>query len=161
MENNEKLDEEIIKENSELKNQAPLRNNKKRNIVAYVFSGLTIPLGFITLLFLDAASKLIRSEPEEVGGFAEAFGTALGTAIAVVVAILFAIMAGIAAFVFGIISISILSTCIKKTEKKRKIANIVILSIVCAVLASIIIGMILVLFVFPNMGSQASMALML
>ena len=48
-----------------------------------------------------------------------------------------------------------------KTEKKRKIANIVILSIVCAVLASIIIGMILVLFVFPNMGSQASMALML
>ena len=161
MENNEKLDEEIIKENSELKNQAPLRNNKKRNIVAYVFSGLTIPLGFITLLFLDAASKLIRSEPEEVGGFAEAFGTALGTAIAVVVAILFAIMAGIAAFVFGIISISILSTCIKRTEKKRKIANIVILSIVCAVLASIIIGMILVLFVFPNMGSQASMALML
>ena len=161
MENKEKLDEEIIKENSELKNQAPLRNNKKRNIVAYVFSGLTIPLGFITLLFLDAASKLIRSEPQEVGGFAEAFGTALGTAIAVVVAILFAIMAGIAAFVFGIISISILSTCIKKTEKKRKIANIVILSIVCAVLASIIIGMILVLFVFPNMGSQASMALML
>ncbi len=161
MENKENLDEEIIKENSELKNQAPLRNNKKRNIVAYVFSGLTIPLGFITLLFLDAASKLIRSEPEEVGGFAEAFGTALGTAIAVVVAILFAIMAGIAAFVFGIISISILSTCIKRTEKKRKIANIVILSIVCAVLASIIIGMILVLFVFPNMGSQASMALML
>lgn len=161
MENKENLDEEIIKENSELKNQAPLRNNKKRNIVAYVFSGLTIPLGFITLLFLDAASKLIRSEPEEVGGFAEAFGTALGTAIAVVVAILFAIMAGIAAFVFGIVSISILSTCIKKTEKKRKIANIVILSIVCAVLASIIIGMILVLFVFPNMGSQASMALML
>ena len=161
MENKEKLDEEIIKENSELKNQAPLRNNKKRNIVAYVFSGLTIPLGFITLLFLDAASKLIRAEPQEVGGFAEAFGTALGTAIAVVVAILFAIMAGIAAFVFGIVSISILSTCIKKTEKKRKIANIVILSIVCAVLASIIIGMILVLFVFPNMGSQASMALML
>ena len=161
MENKENLDEEIIKENSELQNQAPLRNNKKRNIVAYVFSGLTIPLGFITLLFLDAASKLIRSEPEEVGGFAEAFGTALGTAIAVVVAILFAIMAGIAAFVFGIISISILSTCIKRTEKKRKIANIVILSIVCAVLASIIIGMILVLFVFPNMGSQASMALML
>ena len=161
MENKENLDEEIIKENSELKNQAPLRNNKKRNIVAYVFSGLTIPLGFITLLFLDAASKLIRSEPEEVGGFAEAFGTALGTAIAVVVAILFAIMAGIAAFVFGIVSISILSTCIKRTEKKRKIANIVILSIVCAVLASIIIGMILVLFVFPNMGSQASMALML
>ena len=161
MENKENLDEEIIKENSELKNQAPLKNNKKRNIVAYVFSGLTIPLGFITLLFLDAASKLIRAEPQEVGGFAEAFGTALGTAIAVVVAILFAIMAGIAAFVFGIISISILSTCIKKTEKKRKIANIVILSIVCAVLASIIIGMILVLFVFPNMGSQASMALML
>jgi len=161
MENKENLDEEIIKENSELKNQAPLRNNKKRNIVAYVFSGLTIPLGFITLLFLDAASKLIRSEPQEVGGFAEAFGTALGTAIAVVVAILFAIMAGIAAFVFGIISISILSTCIKRTEKKRKVANIVILSIVCAVLASIIIGMILVLFVFPNMGSQASMALML
>jgi len=161
MENKENLDEEIIKENSELKNQAPLRNNKKRNIVAYVFSGLTIPLGFITLLFLDAASKLIRSEPQEVGGFAEAFGTALGTAIAVVVAILFAIMAGIAAFVFGIISISILSTCIKKTEKHRKIANIVILSIVCAVLASIIIGMILVLFVFPNMGNQASMALML
>ena len=161
MENNEKLDEEIIKENSELKNQAPLRNNKKRNIVAYVFSGLTIPLGFITLLFLDAASKLIRAEPKEVGGFAEAFGTALGTAIAVVVAILFAIMAGIAAFVFGIVSISILSTCIKRTDKKRKIANIVILSIVCAVLASIIIGMILVLFVFPNMGSQASMALML
>ena len=161
MENKENLDEEIIKENSELKNQAPLRNNKKRNIVAYVFSGLTLPLGFITLLFLDAASKLIRTEPEEVGGFAEAFGAALGTAIAVVVAILFAIMAGIAAFVFGIVSISILSTCIKKTEKKRKIANIVILSIVCAVLASIIIGMILVLFVFPNMGSQASMALML
>ena len=161
MENKENLDEEIIKENSELKNQAPLRNNKKRNIVAYVFSGLTIPLGFITLLFLDAASKLIRSEPQEVGGFAEAFGTALGTAIAVVVAILFAIMAGIAAFVFGIVSISILSTCIKRTEKKRKVANIVILSIVCAVLASIIIGMILVLFVFPNMGSQASMALML
>ena len=103
MENNEKLDEEIIKENSELKYQAPLKNNKKRNIVAYVFSGLTIPLGFITLLFLDAASKLIRAEPQEVGGFAEAFGTALGTAIAVVVAILFAIMAGIAAFVFGIV----------------------------------------------------------
>lgn len=161
MENNEKLDEEIIKENSELKYQAPLKNNKKRNIVAYVFLGLTIPLGFITLLFLDAASKLIRAEPQEVGGFAEAFGTALGTAIAVVVAILFAIMAGIAAFVFGIVSISILSTCIKRTDKKRKIANIVILSIVGAVLASIIIGMILVLFVFPNMGSQASMALML
>ena len=70
-------------------------------------------------------------------------------------------MAGIAAFVFGIVSISILSTCIKRTDKKRKIANIVILSIVGAVLASIIIGMILVLFVFPNMGSQASMALML
>ena len=116
MENNEKLDEEIIKENSELKYQAPLKNNKKRNIVAYVFSGLTIPLGFITLLFLDAASKLIRAEPQEVGGFAEAFGTALGTAIAVVVAILFAIMAGIAAFVFGIVSISILSTCIKRTD---------------------------------------------
>ena len=157
----ENQNEEIIKENSEINNQAPLKKNKKRNIVAYVFSGLTIPLGFITLLFLDAASKLIRSEPQEVGGFAEAFGTALGTAIAVVVAILFAIMAGIAAFVFGIISISILSTCIKKTEKKRKIANIVMLSIVCAVLASIIIGMILVLFVFPNMGSQASMALVI
>ena len=84
----ENQDEEIIKENSELKNQEPLKKNKKRNIVAYVFSGLTIPLGFITLFFLDTASKLLGSDPAEVGGVAEAFGAALGTAIAVAVAIL-------------------------------------------------------------------------
>lgn len=132
-----------------------MKNNKKRNIVAYVFSGLTVPFGFVALLFLDAATKLLQAEPVETGTFAEAFGSALGAAFAAIFAIIIVILAGIGAFVFGIISIVILSTCIKQTEPKRRIANIVVLSIVSAILLAIIIGMILVLGVFPNMNTSA------
>ena len=132
-----------------------MKNNKKRNVVAYVFSGLTIPLGAITLIFLDVAAKLLQSGPAESGSFAESFAGALGAAFAIAFAIIIAIMTGITTFVFGIISIVILATCIKQTAEKRRIANIVVLSIVSLVLLAIIIGMILVMGVFPNMNNNA------
>ena len=56
-------------------------------------------------------------------------------------------MSGIGSYIFGIISVSILGTCIKQTEDRRRIANIVILAIVGTILVAIAVGIILVLFV--------------
>lgn len=127
-----------------------MTDNKKRNVVAYVFSGVTVPLGIITIFFFSIVGELMLKEAPEANSAAESFGNALGVAAAVVFALVFAILAGIAAFIFGLTSISILSTCIKETEKKRKIANIIIISIVGFLLLSIIVGAILIFFVFPN-----------
>ena len=130
-----------------------MRDNKKKNIVAYVFSGLTAPLGFLSLFFLTEAQLLLNTDAPEASSFGEALGGALGTAFAFVILLIFTFLFGIAAYVFGIVSISILGTCIKETERKRKIANIVIISVVGAILLAILIGIILVLFVL-NKSSQ-------
>ena len=100
---------------------------------------------FITLFFLFGAQQLLNEAPsQEASNFGEALGGALGTAMALVVLIGGAILFGIAAFVLGSVSISILSTCIKSTEKGRKTANIVVISLVGALLLAIIIGLILI-----------------
>lgn len=125
-----------------------MKNNKKRNIVAYVFAGLTIPLGFITILFLNALQQLLNSSGEQTASnFGEALGGALGAAFAAVFLIVIIFAAGLGTFVLGGISISILGTCIKQTEQKRKTANIVILICVSLLLVAVIVGIILVLFV--------------
>jgi uncharacterized membrane protein len=125
-----------------------MKNNKKRNIVAYVFAGLTVPLGFITILFLNALQQLLNSSGEQTASnFGEALGGALGAAFAAVFLIVIIFAAGLGTFVLGGISISILGTCIKQTEQKRKTANIVILICVSLLLVAVIVGIILVLFV--------------
>ena len=125
-----------------------MKNNKKRNIVAYVFAGLTIPLGFLAIFFLIEAQMILNAETvQEAEGFGQALGEGLGKAFAFIVLLIFTFMFGIASYIFGIISISILATCIKQTEDKRRIANIVVLSIVGTILVAIAVGIILVLFV--------------
>ena len=125
-----------------------MKNNKKRNIVAYVFAGLTVPLGFIAIFFLNALQQLLNSSGEQTANnFGEALGGALGAVFAAVFLILIIIITGVGTFVFGGISISILATCIKQTEEKRKIANIVILICVSLLLIAVVVGAILVLFV--------------
>lgn len=125
-----------------------MKNNKKRNIVAYVFAGLTIPLGLLTIFFLIEAQMVLNAEStEQASSFGQALGEGLGKAFAFVILLIFTFMSGIGSYIFGIISVSILGTCIKQTEDRRRIANIVILAIVGTILVAIAVGIILVLFV--------------
>lgn len=93
---------------------------KKRNIVGYVLAAIAAILLLVVLLFLKAAYGIIDSAKEEGNG---------AVILAIIIPLVFMIIFGIAAIAVSIPSFSILGACIKEVPKGRKIANIVVISV--------------------------------